>query len=368
MRVGTPGFIGERLTEVREARGLAQTALSELTGIKSQSISHYEQGRQSPSPEALAQLCDTLQVPESYFRHTYPNYSSAGIFFSAYKPQDRATRSKAERRLSWLKEMAAFLRQHVELPPVRIPRGVSDPEAAATECRRALNLADQPLGEVVLLIENMGCLVGRGGADLEAEGSYSQWDGEYPFVMLGEGTSPSWLRFHAARELGHLVLHRDSFDAHNTDAETHRRTEQEADQFARAFLLPASTFGREVWAPTVDALVSLKKAWNCPISQMILRCGEIGAFDRDQARRALANHSRRGWKLMEPHESESDAEGPRLLARAIRILIDEGGRHPHSVLTDLALAPRDIENIIALPPGYFAGRSAPQETTVRLRA
>ncbi|MDE3196742.1 MAG: ImmA/IrrE family metallo-endopeptidase [Acidobacteriota bacterium] len=368
MRVGTPGFLGERLTEVREARGLAQTALSELTGIKSQSISHYEQGRQSPSPDALAQLCEKLRVPESHFRRAFPEYRSEGIFFPAYKPPDRATRLKAERRFGWFKEIAAYVRAHVELSPLRVPRAAGDPAAAAARCRGILGLADEPLGEVVLLIENMGCLVGRSGADIEAEGSYSQWDGDLPYVMLSEAAPPSRLRFDAAHELGHLVMHRDAALRQAADAETHRRIESEADRFARAFLLPASTFGREVWAPTIDALVALKKVWNCPISEMILRCGEIGVFDKDQTRRALVNYSRRGWKLREPHESDTDAEAPRLVARAIRILIDQGGKHPHSVLTDLALAPHDIEDLTVLPRGYFASRSMPAETMVRLRA
>ena len=368
MRVGTPGFVGERLTEVREARGLAQTALSELTGIKSQSISHYEQGRQSPSPDALAQLCEKLHVPEAYFRRSYPSYSGVGIFFSAYKPPERATRLKAERRFSWLKEIAAFVRRHVELPVARIPLVAADPETAASQCRAALGIYDEPLSEVVLLLENVGCIIGRSGVDLETEGSYSQWDGDIPYLMLAEATPPSRLQFDAAHELGHLVMHRETAATQSTSAEVHRRMENEADRFARAFLLPASTFGHEVWAPTIDALVSLKKVWNCPISDMILRCGEIGVFDKDQTRRALVNHSRRGWKVLEPHEKEIDAESPRLLARAIRILIDEGGKHPHSVLTDLALAPGDIEDLVGLPQGYFAGRSLPQETMVRLRA
>src|ERR1700739_2797618 len=96
MRVGTPGFVAERLTEAREARGLAQTALAELTGIKSQSISHYEQGRQSPSPEALALLCDKLDLPERYFLQPYPRHSCEGIFFRSFRAQARAERIRAE--------------------------------------------------------------------------------------------------------------------------------------------------------------------------------------------------------------------------------------------------------------------------------
>ena len=83
MRIGTPGFVGARLTEGREARALSQTALAELTGIKSQSISHYEQGRQSPSPEALELLCESLHLPEWFFLRPVTHGPASTVFFRA---------------------------------------------------------------------------------------------------------------------------------------------------------------------------------------------------------------------------------------------------------------------------------------------
>jgi Zn-dependent peptidase ImmA (M78 family)/transcriptional regulator with XRE-family HTH domain len=367
MRIGTPGFVAHRLTEAREARGLAQTALAELTGIKSQSISHYEQGRQSPSPEALSLLCEKLELPQRYFLHPFPNHSAEGVFFRAFRPAARGARLKAARRLNWLKEIAAYLGGHMDLPVSGVPVSAGDVEQAAEICRAALKIGAGPVSDVTLVLENLGCIVSRSNIDAEVEGSYSQWAYGTPFVMLAEGISPARLRFDAAHELGHLAMHRDFAPQQMADAETHRTMEAQADQFARAFLLPAKMFAQEVWAPTIDALVSLKKIWNCPVSEMILRCGEIGVFDKDQVRRALVNHARRGWKTREPHHPEVQAESPKLLARGIRLLIEEGGRHPHAVLTELGLAASDVEDLACLPRGYFAGCSVQNQTTLRLR-
>src|ERR1700739_2937481 len=113
MRVGTPGFVAERLTEAREARGLAQTALSELTGIKSQSISHYEQGRQSPSPEALSLLCEKLELPERFFLKQRPAFDLRGVSFRSARPHVRVARLKVERRLGWLREIVMYLKRHI---------------------------------------------------------------------------------------------------------------------------------------------------------------------------------------------------------------------------------------------------------------
>jgi hypothetical protein len=65
--------------------------------------------------------------------------------------------------------------------------------------------------------------------------------------------------------------------------------------------------------------VSLKKVWNCPVAEMVVRCGEIGVFDKDQVRRA-----------------------------------------------DLGLA-ADVEDLAGLPRGYFARSSMQNQTTLRLR-
>ena len=42
--IGTPGFVGERLTEARQARGLTGTSLAEILSVRPGSISQYEHG------------------------------------------------------------------------------------------------------------------------------------------------------------------------------------------------------------------------------------------------------------------------------------------------------------------------------------
>lgn len=374
MRVGTRGFVAQRLTEAREARGLAQTALSELTGIKSQSISHYEQGRQSPSPEALSFLCEKLEIPERYFLNPMPAHDFRPVFFRSPRPHVRSARMQAERRLSWLKEIAAYLRRHVDLPAPDIPKFPAavaatqqEIEQIADQCRQHFRLGHGPVPGLVVLLENLGCVISRGVVDGESESSCSQWDGDAPCILLGCDECPSRTRLDIAHELGHLVMHRDIDADLSLDSEAHRALEYQAEYFARAFLLPASTFGREVWAPTVDALLALKKEWNCPVSAMITRCGEIGAFDHDQVRRAQLNLARRGWKAGEPVEDRALAECPKLLARCVRLLIESGVKDRHALITDLSLNPKDIEQLAGLEEGYFSQCEAQPAVALRLR-
>ena len=369
MRVGTPGFVPARLVEGREARGLAQTELAELTGIKSQSISHYEQGRQSPSPEALALLSCTLELPERYFLKPV-DARSGKVHFRSLRAQCRHARLKAEKRLGWVREILSYLRRDVEFPAFALPSGpVGDPEdaepieRAAEECRRAMGLGVGPLADSVRALENAGCIVARAALDAELEGSCSfAGTGMAIALISSDANRHSRHRLAVAHELGRFVMEHGE----SADSELHRLRERQAARFARAFLLPRKIFGREVWAPGLDALVSLKKEWGCPLPAMITRCGELGIFDSDQVSRAMINLGRRGWKGSEPWD-DREAEAPRLLARGIRLLVEEAGRDAHSILADLCFAAADVEELVGLPNGYFSEASVQPAPALRLR-
>lgn len=332
MRIGTPGFVAATLTEAREARGLTQTSLAEVTGIKSQSICHYEQGRQSPSPEALELLCGALAVPMRFFLRTAVCHSTAGIVFTQSGKTDRALRLQAERRLGWLKEIATYLARYIDLPPVKLPRLGGPLEDAANEVRRILGIGLEPVGSVSTLLERLGCVVSTGSQPL------SQWDGGRPWAIRG-----------SARELGHLVL--EDVD------------EAQAERFARAFLLPAAAFSGDVWAPTADALLTLRRDWNCSVRMMIHRCEDLGIFTAAHARRALMKLGRRGWKDDAPGETPV----PTLLARSLRLLLESGARDRHAILHDLGLNGKDVEEMAALPEGFLTAPASGAPAELRLR-
>jgi Zn-dependent peptidase ImmA (M78 family)/DNA-binding XRE family transcriptional regulator len=375
MRVGTLGFVAERLTEGREARGLTQASLAEMTGIKAQSLSHYEQGRQSPSPEALALLADKLGLPEHYFLRPITIHSTAPVYYRSLSPAGRAARLKAERNFGWLKEIAAWLARYIEMPRLHMPpmnaSAISDRidpagiERIADECRAFWNLGHGPVRSVVGLMERAGLIVARLPLEPDMHG-FSQWDGETPYIVLdSNGRSCARARFDAAHELGHLILHRGLGPP--ADQKTHNVREDQANRFAGAFLLPAQAFRREVWAPGLDTLVSLKKDWKCSVAAMICRSEQLGIFDKDQSRRAWVNLSRRGWKTEEPLDDTQQPERPESLARALQLLLEGGVKDRHTVVFELGIGVKDIENLLGLDAGYLADPAPLQSPVVRLR-
>ena len=64
--------------------------------------------------------------------------------------------------------------------------------------------------------------------------------------MASEKEAGIRIRFDAAHELAHLVLHRWIEQAELADPKTLKRIEAEADRFAGAFLLPRKSFPKRI--------------------------------------------------------------------------------------------------------------------------
>jgi len=56
-------LLGERIRELRKAKGLTQEQLAELVGVEPRHISRVEGGYSSPSIERLARIAEILEVP-----------------------------------------------------------------------------------------------------------------------------------------------------------------------------------------------------------------------------------------------------------------------------------------------------------------
>jgi Zn-dependent peptidase ImmA (M78 family) len=156
-----------------------------------------------------------------------------------------------------------------------------------------------------------------------------------------------------ATALGHLILHRKvqrSHFASNTDAPL---LKGQARQFARAFLLPETSFPQDVYAISLDALRLIKQKWRVPIGVMISRLADIGMVTSEQAQRLWMTRSKRGWRSSEPLDEEIKSERPRLLAEAINLIVEEHIETKQDILSNLLFSDRDVEVLAALPTGYI---------------
>ena len=117
------------------------------------------------------------------------------------------------------------------------------------------------------------------------------------------------MRFTLAHELGHLVMHRFPTAT----------MEDEANQFASAFLMPAgdaaSAFqGRRV---TLELLAALKPEWKVSMQALLMRAKALGYIDHNQSRYLWQQMGVKGWRLSEPAELDFEHEKPTVLRSII---------------------------------------------------
>ena len=102
MPSGTPGFVGGRLTEAREARGLTAVALADLLGVSKAAISQYESGHVTPRPDIMQKMAQVLNLPPYFFSRPVQEHEAATVFYRSLSAATRTARSRAERRMGWL--------------------------------------------------------------------------------------------------------------------------------------------------------------------------------------------------------------------------------------------------------------------------
>lgn len=367
MRTPMPGFVGSRLREARQVRGLQAVQLAELLDVTASSISGYETGKSRPSIPVAESIATKLNMPVQFFTQPARPARSGRVFYRSMAAATKGARERASYRQLWLQDIVGHLDGMVEFPTVNlpdldVPRDpllLSDEEIEdlALATRRHWRMDNGPVANVVNVLENHGVITAadRLGADTLDGLSVHETDGR-PYVMIGtdKGASARW-RFDAAHELGHVILHRHVDPRLLTTSEHHKRIESQAHRFAAAFLLPMPSFAAEFYAASLDVLVEMKPRWGTSIAMMIKRARTGGFTSESYDRTLWINYARRGWRKNEPLDDVLPAERPQLVANAIRITAEQRPDSVASLRTAVALSDSDIETLTALPSGYLRG-------------
>jgi Zn-dependent peptidase ImmA (M78 family)/DNA-binding XRE family transcriptional regulator len=367
MANGTVGFVKERLTQAREARGLTLVALADLVGVTSAAITHYEKGENAPRPETLEKIAEKLSLPLSYFLKPDPvSKESDRLFWRSLSAATKQSRVRAERRYEWFIEITEYLAEYFDFPECHIPefdvprdfRKIDSMliESLAEQTRDEWRLSRGPIPDVVRTLEANGVLIALGSMGTEHIDAFSEFseDGHARICLGIDKEIMVRRRFDAAHELGHLILHRgvDKKTLHR--AADFKMIETQAHAFANAFLLPAKSFVDELFTPSLDGFRALKGRWKVSIAAMINRSQSLNLVSEDQAKRLWMNLNRRDWRRFEPLDDLAP-ERPQTVAKCFSTLIEEGIKSKEQIIMDLRLAPKDIEELTALPAGFLRG-------------
>lgn len=359
------GFQPSRLTEAREARDLTMTALADLIGRKTpSSISHYENGRHEPSPEAMTALAEALQVPVAFFFQVPRPETRGPTFFRSMAAASKRARTRASRRIDWTWDILRFIEQHIEIAPVDLPDSPEQPwqeldradiESAATKLRRHWDLGDGPISNLVWLAERFGCVVVRDSIGNKKLDAHSSWCGNRTVTVLNsDKRSAVRSRFDLAHELGHLVLHRDVSDSELRKSGNLKEIESQANTFAGAFLLPAESFADEACPVSLDGLLALKLRWRVSVAAMLKRSQALRLITKADATRLWKACSSRGWRKKEPYDDEILPEQPRMLERAFQMILEHNLASREGILAEIHLSEGDIERLAGLGEGFLS--------------
>lgn len=364
MRTGVKGFQGARLVQARQVRAMSQTALAEASGISSPSISKWERGEQLPESVALEKVAEALSLPATWFLRPTPDYGPAGYFFRSNVSLTKEARLIARTRLEWLYELSGSIQEWIGWPDVNLPVNLSredaliitdeEIESIAMQCRNHWRLGTGPIDDVLRVMESAGVIATREKlGHLKMDGVSRWFAGENrPYVFIAaDKASAVRNRFDAAHELGHLLLHRNL--THEDVERQYAEIERQAHLFASSFLLPAESISLDLEHPTLDTLFVLKRRWKVSIAAMIMRAGSLNLIGEAYMTRLWKNYSARGWRKGEPLDDELEAESPRLMPRAIKMLIEQGGFTKPQLIDTIGLPAADIERLCCLPAGYM---------------
>lgn len=345
-------------------------ALSEMieNAVSAQAISQYETGKSSPSPDVFRSLAAAVHLPEPFFLREEVERDDGTVFFRSMSTATKGARLRAARRYEWLREIVAYLGEFVDFPESNFPilNLPEDPlllsddeiEESAQHARDHWSLGVGPIANMVLLLENQGCIVARDTLGAETLEGLSRFVApeRRPYMIIGtdKGTPARW-RFDAAHELGHLLLHAHVPPSLVAQQKYHKVIEQQAHRFAASFLLPLAPFGDDFFSTSLDTLVALKPKWKVSVAMMITRARHAGFISEETTRRLWINYSRRGWKKSkdEPYDDTMEPEEPRLLRRAFELILENGAQTADDVTTRLALPLFDVEALCGLPNGYL---------------
>ena len=379
MKPGTPGFIGARLRQAREARGLTAVSLADLIGKSSAAIYQYEKGDHSPHPDVMEKITNALQLSEGFFRRPIYRQNPGTIFYRSMASATKGARNRAEKRYEWLREIVAYLLNYVQLPMINLPKldVPTDPlrlsfeeiDELALETRKFWNCGLAPIGNLVRLLENNGIIVAReelGAETLDAFSEYCTNDGLSYVFLAADKSIACRSRFDAAHELGHLILHQEIKRSAIANPVGHQLLEKQANRFAGALLLPEESFATDFYSSTLDALRIVKEKWLVSIAMILYRAQELEFIPIEQAKRLWMAYSRRRWRKQEPLDDQIQIEVPSLLSISIQLLIEEQIRTKEQILSSLELQPRDVESLANLPPGYFSQQSQPPMPQIRI--
>lgn len=373
--------IASRITEARESRALSMEDLAESINVTRQTISKYEKGVVSPSPDVLLDISQTLGFPVDFFYKDNPgnNTTDGSLFFRSNSTVRKKVKVACNYQIKWTDEIKQQLETYVDFVEQSIPvidgdyedLTGSDIEDLALSIRKDWGLGDYPISDLIGLLENKGVIVAKFNPSKHCEfkgvDAFSSWKNGTPYIMYhAEQKSAVRTRFSILHELGHLIMH-SSISAR--DAEKKQvvdLADAQADRFAAAFLLPATSFPKDLRGTSLTSLEIMKKKWGAAMSTIIKRCETLDLLTESQINYMKRQMTTQRYWHREPLDDVLTVAAPEILRDAITLLIDNNIITKAAFISKSAFNAADLTCICGLPSDYFGGEAMRKKPILRV--
>ena len=347
-------FNPARLGVARRRRSLTKRGLAALVGLDERSIRAFENGEAEPANDTCARIAQALEFPLKFFleQRELVQITSAGASFRSLRSMTARQRDAVLAAGTLAFELNEYIERRFRLPDADFPDlREAEPEAAARALREHWGIGERPIGNMVHLIESKGGRVFSLDREHASVDAFTTWRSGRPFVFLNTLKTAERARFDVAHELGHAVLHRHGHPQG-------RHLEAEANQFASAFLMPASKM-RPIAprAPTVERLAELKKPWGVSVAALAQRLHNLRLMTDWQHRQIFIALNRRGRKN-EPNPMQRETSS---LLHQVFAALREKHIPASRVASELHLTITDLNALIfRLVPTVIPGVASPQ--------
>lgn len=381
-------IIGDKLRIARQIRNKKITQLAKEIDVSKQSISQFESNVSDPKGETLIKICQSLNFPIQFFTvDSVVPMQVTHTFFRALSSASALERNSFIEKTKLVTRIYDYLSEKLDFPKfdlqsISVPDDVdlNSMEELAQQVRRCWDLGEAPIWNVIGLLEEHGIIVSVINSSSTKVDAFTQIDcceniQRYCVMLESEKKSMPRRNFSAAHELGHIILH-SKLPMDEMDNVEKAELETQANMFASCFLLPKTSFEKDLTHPNdYDCYLNLKRKWHVSIKSMIFRAHELSLITYEQYISLLKKYNYRmardnapGEKI-EPFDNLIPIERPQLFNLSFSMLFENNILTLDSMKEEMAnrgiaLNEDMICELLPLEEGYFDKYKSTKEPLV----
>lgn len=358
-------FTPERLVFARKRRRMTLAALARESGVSAQSITAFENHRKTPSTETLASLASALRYPVAFFSAPpIPEIQPDAVSFRAPSKMSALERDSTLACGEIAAMVNTWLEERFKLPKPNVPTYPHlEPEEASEQVRASWGLGEDPVPNLIRLVEANGVRVFSLASDCLDADAFSTIKAGTPFMFLNTRKTGERGRFDGAHELGHLTMHCEHRIPHG------RSSELEANDFASAFLMPrAGIAAQRLQNASVERILSAKRRWGVSAMALTYRLQKLELLSEWRYTQTVKELARMGYRKSEPNSSLV-REGSQLLAKVFEALRVQK-MTPADLAKELVIPLEELNEFLfgLIPIGFSGGheKTTPARPELRL--